>query len=284
MKHIKEIVHVNNLHCVDEMLRIMPSVICFDYLHLQDQLDLLKKGGIKTIHADVMDGAFVRQITIGADFINQIKNDNPDIAIDTHLMIVDPLSKIEMFAKCSDEITFHYEATGANNIGDIDECIEILDKIHSCESNIKAGIAVSPDTPIDVLKPLFERENSRKKKEKDCMALINKILIMSVKPGLSGQVFIEKSIEKIDKLSELLREFDLVDTVDIQIDGGINERVLTELLDKNIASFVVGSALHKNIDGRVCGDRRRILKNNLERFRKILCAKKENRKEKLMEK
>ena len=283
IKYIKKVLHFNNLNCNcryscggGKLSKISPSIICFDYTNLQRQLDFLKKNDIKMLHIDVMDGMFVEQITIGGNFVKQIKNSNPYFIADIHLMVINPLDKIETFARSgADEISFHYEATGEyDDNGDIDECIKILNKIHSYNKNIKAGIAINPDTSIDVLRPILEIESKKnKKKHGECSraTLVDKILIMSVNPGLSGQTFIQKSIKKIDELNQLLHEFDLNNVISIQIDGGINEYILSKLLNKNIDSFVIGSALHKDESGCVCfGDKHmEILKKNLLKFNKI---------------
>lgn len=202
------------------MVEICPSIICADYLNIEDELKDLNNNGINTIHIDVMDGVFVPQITIGQGFIEKCRK-KTSMFFDLHLMIVEPDKQIESFVKSgADSITFHYEATKKH--------IYILKKIR--DFGIKCGIVLQPDTSVEVLKPIFEK------------IIPDKVLIMSVVAGKSGQKFIESSVEKVKHLDNFLKKENLRDKVKIQIDGGIN--LETAKLVKDYADeIVVGSAL-----------------------------------------
>ena len=214
--------------------KIAPSIICCNYLKLQDQLKTLESCGIKTLHVDVMDGNFVKQITIGSDFLRACKCGSK-MFMDVHLMVNSPINHIEEFVDAgADCITFHYEACK-----DLKEVVDTVKKIKSF--GIESGIAIQPDTPADVFMTILEA------------CKIDKILVMSVQAGLSGQSFKLESIEKVQKISEIIGLFGLGGKIKIEIDGGINKKTLqlikNENVDIDIDLFVVGSATFK--DGRI---------------------------------
>ena len=78
---------------------IAPSLICFDFLRLKEQFFILQKHGISNLHVDVMDGVFVEQITIGEDFVRQIKNGFEGFFLDVHLMVINPITKVKTFVE-----------------------------------------------------------------------------------------------------------------------------------------------------------------------------------------
>ena len=199
---------------------VCPSIICADFLNIQQELNELKNAGIKQLHIDVMDGVFVPQITIGQLFTKQCKIATK-MLLDIHLMVVSPERQIDSFVNAgADSITFHYEATNKH--------IEILQQIRN--KNVKCGIALQPDTDIFVLEDIFES------------IIPDKVLIMSVVAGKSGQAFIESSVEKVKKLDKWLKEKHLRENVKIEIDGGINIETANKVKDF-VDEFVVGSAL-----------------------------------------
>ena len=240
---------------------ICPSVICFDFLHLSQQYEILKKNNVNFLHIDVMDGSFVNQITIGSDFIKQTKNYYKNFFADIHLMIVNPISKIEDFANAgANSITFHYESCNS-----IKECIETIEKIK--KFNIKAGLSIKPNTSIDRIKEIILKTE------------IDAILVMSVEPGLSGQKFIENTVEKIKQLNNFLIDKKLRDKIKIEIDGGINLDIINQLKKFNnkdtnfIDLFVIGSALHKNSEtNNLIDTKNQTIQNSIE-YRNIILEK-----------
>ena len=199
---------------------ICPSIICGDFLNIQREISELENAGIKQIHIDVMDGVFVPQITIGQLFTKQCKSATK-MMLDIHLMVVRPENQIDSFVNAgADSITFHYEATNKH--------IEILKQIR--DKNVKCGIALQPNTDILVLDDIFNK------------MVPDKVLIMSVFAGKSGQSFIESSVEKVRKLDNWLKEKHLRENVKIEIDGGINIETAKKVKDF-VDEFVVGSAL-----------------------------------------
>ena len=123
------------------------------------------------IHLDVMDGNFVPNISFGAPVIAAVRKSTEAI-FDVHLMIDEPIRYLEDFKKAgADIITIHYEACK-----DVELTLKEIKKL-----GVKAGLAISPDTSVDVIKPFLD--------------IVDMILVMSVYPGFGGQSFIEGSLD-----------------------------------------------------------------------------------------
>ena len=184
-------------------------------LNAEDKLFTTKKINNKEIdyfHIDVMDGKFVSQNSFSIKEIQEISNVS-NKPLDIHLMVEDPSIYIEDLKELSNinNITFHLE---------IDKDInKILSKIK--ENGIKRGIAIKPNTDINLLKPYLDN--------------IDLILIMTVEPGYGGQPFIESSVERIKKIKELIKDYNIL----LEVDGGINDETIKKVSLSDIA--VIGS-------------------------------------------
>lgn len=197
-------------------LKIAPSILAADFAVLGKQINAAEKGGAKLLHLDVMDGRFVPNFTFGAVVIKSIRKSSR-LFFDCHLMVEDPWDFIDRCKEAgADNITIHYESLG-------DKTLDAL--LHIKELGIKAGLSVSPDTDISVIKPY--------------LPYIDMVLIMSVYPGFGGQVFIEKSLLRIKEARELTRDYD----IDIEVDGGINADNIKTVVDAGANVIVAGSAV-----------------------------------------
>ncbi len=231
---------------------IAPSLICFDFLRLKEQFFILQKHGISNLHVDVMDGVFVEQITIGEDFVRQIKNGFEGFFLDVHLMVINPITKVKTFVEAGAGcITFHVEA--CKSLEEIVKCCEEIKK-----NGAKCGIVLNPEIDVEIVEEVLKK------------TFLDKVLIMSVKAGLSGQKFIENTFLKLQKLDEILRKLNLKDKIEVFVDGGINLEVLPKILQENINGAVVGSALHKiKLENQ---DRILNFEKNLADFRNVLSS------------
>lgn len=204
---------------------LAPSIISADYMNIKTTVDLLDKNKRCIMHVDVMDGIFVPNITIGMPVIKSIRK-KTDICIDCHLMITNPNVYILDFVNAgANHISFHYEAVDSY-------CYQTLELIRN--TGTKAGISISPDTPIEVL---F-----------DLVKLVDFVNIMSVYPGFSGQLFIKKTIEKIRKLDKL--RTDINRAFMIQVDGGINMHNAGKLIEAGADILVAGNSVFKTQDNQ----------------------------------
>jgi len=204
-------------------IMISPSVIAGDLVMMGRDLAGFDPSIIDLLHVDVMDGNFVPNLTIGPGYIKDLKK-HTDIPLDVHLMIEKPENSLEKYIELKPEyIVIHYESTRFP--------ARSLKLIR--ESGIKSGIALNPATPVESVFDLIE--------------YCDMILIMSVDPGFSGQSFMRGAVSRISKLKEYLISADYAD-VKIQVDGGIGEVNIREVVSAGAEVIVAGSALFNGGD------------------------------------
>lgn len=213
------------------------SVMCADLLNMEKGIRELERAGIDYLHIDIMDGAFVPNITLGFDFIDQVKRIT-DIPLDVHMMVNEPSKFIDIMSLSENDILcVHYESEL--------HIMRTLEKIKA--KGIKAGLAVNPATPTECLKYPSE--------------LIDMALVMTVNPGFSGQRIIPFAERKVRETRELLDSMGKKEIL-IEVDGNISPENGMKLSKQGADIFVLGtSALFlKDCD----------IKDAAEKFRQVL--------------
>ena len=201
---------------------ILPSLIASDLLNLQKTIEKLDPY-CAGYHLDIMDFHFVPNLTLGPDFINQIRKVTKK-TINIHLMVDYPEKYINLFTlNSNDIISVHMEAISNLSI------IELIKKIEA--KNLIASLAISPKTPIKEAENLILNHD------------INNILLMSVHPGFSGQKFILSSLEKLKELNNFRIKKNL--NFKITVDGGVNLNNIEQLLKYGANKLVMASAIFK---------------------------------------
>ncbi len=198
---------------------LSPSLLSADFANLERDIKELEASGVKYLHIDVMDGAFVPNITIGIPVVKAIRKVT-NLVLDVHLMIEMPERYIKDFADAgSDIITIHQESTP--------HLQRALSLIHECGK--KAGIALNPSTPISTIE--------------DVLPDLDLVLIMSVNPGFGGQKFILHSLKKIEALNQMIRKSG--NSITIAVDGGVTADNIYDVTRAGAQLCVAGTAVFK---------------------------------------
>ena len=179
-------------------IKIAPSLLAADMGDLRQAVARVAQAGADYLHLDVMDGAFVPNISFGADVIRALRKGSR-LFFDVHLMVEEPGRYLDDFAAAgADLLTVHYEA-----------CRHLHRVIQQIKGlGLKAGVALNPATPVSVLE--------------DILPDLDLVLIMSVNPGFGGQSYITESTAKIARLAAMLDTAER--DIDIEVDGGVSAK------------------------------------------------------------
>jgi ribulose-phosphate 3-epimerase len=203
---------------------IAPSILSADFTRLGEEVHAVEAAGADWIHADVMDGHFVPNITFGPLVVAAVRKITR-LPIDVHLMIESPDRYIKAFAEA-----------GADWISvQVETCPHLNRTVQQIkEAGAKAGVVLNPSTPLSALDWVLEYADY--------------VLIMSVNPGFGGQAFIGNSLEKIRRLRRMIGDRGL--STRIEVDGGIKENNIAEVATAGADVFVAGSAIFGQKDYR----------------------------------
>jgi ribulose-phosphate 3-epimerase len=196
---------------------IAPSILAADFGRLTEQVRTVLDAGAEVIHVDVMDGHFVPPITMGPLAVNAIADvvHAAGAAIDVHLMIERPERQVEAFADAgADSLTVHYEATPHVHYA--------LQAVHN--AGCAAGLALNPGTPVDVVADLADQADM--------------VLCMTVNPGWGGQTFLERSLQRLERIRALIGP-----DAALEVDGGIDAQIASRCAAAGATVFVAGTAV-----------------------------------------
>ena len=202
------------------MTIVSPSLLAADFLHLDNEIEMINRSEAEWLHLDVMDGVFVPNISFGFPVLEAVAKKCTK-ALDVHYMIVHPEQYIKQTAKLGAMMmNVHYEA-----------CTHLhrtIQEIH--DAGMKAGVTLNPSTPVSVLEDII----------KD----VDMVLLMSVNPGFGGQKFIENTIDKVKCLRKLIEEKG-ANTL-IEVDGGVQGETAPRLVAAGVDVLVSGSYVFKS--------------------------------------
>ena len=198
---------------------VSPSILSADFGNLQADIEMLNRSEADWIHAYVMDGVFVPNISFGFPVLKAVAK-VAQKPLDVHLMIVQPEKFIpEVKALGAYIMNVHYEACPHLH--------RVVQQIR--EAGMQPAVTINPATPVSLLKDII----------KD----VYMVLVMSVNPGFGGQEFIEHSLDKIRELKALIKETG--SNALIEVDGGVNMETAPRLIEAGADVLVAGSAVFK---------------------------------------
>lgn len=203
------------------MVRIAPSILAADFLHLEKDVRIADEHA-DIIHLDVMDGVFVPNISFGfpvAEAVVSIASK----PVDVHLMIVEPEKYALKFVRAgAGMVSFHLNA--ASDPAALAEAIRGAGAV--------PGMVINPDIPVESLFPYLRH--------------CGYVLLMSVFAGFGGQKFIEETYGRIRAVKEEITKHGY--DCQIEVDGGVSAANARLLADAGADILVAGSAVFKAPD------------------------------------
>lgn len=204
------------------MAIIAPSLLSANFLQLNDACDMINHSEAEWLHLDVMDGRFVPNISFGIPVISAVRKATKKVC-DVHLMIEEPEKFTQAFKDAgADVLTVHVEA--CNHLHRNIQHIKLL--------GMKAGVAINPHTPLEALKEII--------------GFADLICVMSVNPGFGGQQFINATLNKIERLKNLIIQTG-AQTL-IEVDGGVTIENASDIVKAGADVLVAGNTVFNSND------------------------------------
>lgn len=204
------------------MIKIAPSILSADFGHLAR--DIQRVSSADYLHVDVMDGAFVPNISLGIPVVQSIRKCT-DMFLDVHLMVDKPVRYVEAFAKAgADLLSVHLEADHPTRIA------EALKQMDQC--GVKKAVALRPITSAKAILPYIEQ--------------LDMVLVMTVEPGFGGQAFMESQLDTIREVRAIIERYN--PACELEVDGGIAPKTAPLVVEAGANVLVAGSAVYGKED------------------------------------
>ncbi len=201
------------------MIKVAPSVLSADFAQLGSEVEEIRRGGADYVHFDVMDGAFVPNISFGIPVLKSLRKAT-DMFLDVHLMVDRPIRYVERFCDAgADLVNVHVESDSEENT------LAALAMIRA--KGKKCGVTLKPATPAEAAAPYLK--------------LVDLVLVMTVEPGFGGQKFMADMMDKVRALRAMLDEVN--PACEIEVDGGVDGTTAALCKQAGASVLVAGSAV-----------------------------------------
>ena len=205
------------------------GMLTADLLHLGDELQVLESAGVELVHVDVMDGVFCPMLTVGPPVIKALRS---PLIRDAHLMIDDPLSKIDQFvAAGADMITFHIE--GARQPHRVLQALGRATNTNDPGRGIVRGVGLNPSTPLQAVEPLLDE--------------LDYLLILAINPGWGGQAFLPSTERRLLHARRMIEASGR--PILLGVDGGVTRDNVAHVATLGADVIVSGSAIFDGTPG-----------------------------------
>jgi len=191
-----------------------PSLMCAQFDDLKKEVLSLEDAGATRLHLDVMDGHYVPNFALGLGDVRSVCK-NTSLVTELHMMIVEPGRYIRLFADAGvDIIYFHPDSTS--------DAKDVINKIR--KANKIPGIVINPETTVESVQDLYD--------------LVDCVLVMGVKPGHAGHIYLPYVDQKVDKLIELKNKYKF----EIIMDGACTVERMRRWSQQGVDGFVLGTS------------------------------------------
>lgn len=209
---------LEQLRCAAPQLSV--GVLTADWMSLGSQLALLEDANVGLLHFDVMDGCFCPMLTLGAPVVAGLKT---PLLKDVHLMVEEPMSKLEDFVNAgADIITVHAES--GRHVHRMLQALGKFSNANDPRRGIVRGLALNPGTPLEAIDALLGE--------------LEMVLVLAVNPGWSGQKFIPSTRERVQRVRQKVGDGAL-----ICLDGGVTRENIAEVAGMGVDIIVTGSSV-----------------------------------------
>lgn len=214
---------------LDEGPHLTVGMLTADLLHLGDQLGELQSAGVRLVHVDVMDGVFCPMLTVGPPMIKALRT---PLIRDAHLMIDDPLSKVDQFVTAgADMITFHLE--GARQPHRVLQALGRATNANDPGRGVVRGVGINPSTPVGAVEPLLDE--------------LDYLLVLAINPGWGGQAFLPSTESRLAQARQMIEASGR--PILLGVDGGVTRDNIEYVATLGADVIVSGSAIFDGTPG-----------------------------------